>query len=380
MRLLALLLTLLLVPSLTARAQPDSPEALVVIGEGVASLGDDPAGAEENALWDAKRNAVERACGVFLKSTATGRNFELSSDEIRTRSEGFIRRWEKVAGSQTVETVGNSKVLRLKIRATVALLPVLKRLEQIQDAFNDLERPRLYISVKEGEESLRHLVTQSLLAEGFLIADAPESAALQVVVKVESVPLLLFGDEKAPFGLGDSVATCKARLSVQLHSLAAEESLLALSAEGVGRSYQSDKEARESAVEEAVAAFQKSQLKLLTHPLLVRWAMERQVGIIVAVEALGLPEEGRDALKQAISEQRGFREIVGETAQKESYIVRFSTRLSVRDVRRRLAEFRHPRFTLLISEGRGATVRCVASPRPRPSKTAKLSQGLRSQH
>src|SRR5258708_636642 len=136
---------LLLMAAGAGRAPGSRPGTLVVVGEGMATLENDASVAEENAIWDAKRNAVEQAAGVFLKSRTVGRNFEIEEDEIQGRSHGFVRNWKVIAGSRAVETLGNGKVLRLKIRATVALLPVLRRLSDMKDVYHDLERPLVLV-------------------------------------------------------------------------------------------------------------------------------------------------------------------------------------------------------------------------------------------
>src|SRR5262249_34905428 len=77
MRCLPVFVLFLLIPLLlpsAARAQEASDE-LAVIGEGAAAVGDDVAAAEEEAVWDAKRNAVEQAAGIFLKARTIGRDF-----------------------------------------------------------------------------------------------------------------------------------------------------------------------------------------------------------------------------------------------------------------------------------------------------------------
>src|SRR5262245_34919853 len=105
MRCLPIFVLLLLIPLLVpsgVRAQ-EATDELAVIGEGVAAVGDDVASAEEEAIWDAKRNAVEQAAGIFLKARTIGRDFTLAEDEVRSRSEGFVRRWEVVPGSRRVE-------------------------------------------------------------------------------------------------------------------------------------------------------------------------------------------------------------------------------------------------------------------------------------
>src|SRR5438128_2206313 len=113
MSLLRLLLSVCLLcclPVLPARPQtppaPPDRETVVVVGEGMAVLNDDPTAAEEEAVWDAKRNAVEQAAGLFVRSYLSGRDFQLEENEIRGRSDGFIKQWEIVPNSRRVEPIG----------------------------------------------------------------------------------------------------------------------------------------------------------------------------------------------------------------------------------------------------------------------------------
>src|SRR5579872_4574461 len=127
MRLTILCLIALTIWASPLRAQVE-PEEMQAVAEGAAVLNDDVAAAEEEAVWDAKRNAVEQAVGVFVQARTVGRNFELEEDEVRGRSDGFVRRWEIVPESEHVQNTGAGRILRLKVRAVVALMAVIRRL------------------------------------------------------------------------------------------------------------------------------------------------------------------------------------------------------------------------------------------------------------
>ena len=186
---LSLLIILLLWFAPAPRAQEAAPDEIVCVGEGMAALGDDPASAEEEAVWDAKRNAVEQAAGFFLKARAVGRDFQLETDRIEGRTDGFVQKWEIVPGSRRVETVGNAKMLRLKVRAVVALLPVIRKLEDIRDVYDDLERPRIRVTVAGDSENgaAKHALLTALQAQGFEIATG-DAAEITLSARVDSAP------------------------------------------------------------------------------------------------------------------------------------------------------------------------------------------------
>ncbi len=359
---LTLLYTFWLSTSLLAR--PQSPaeniEEIVVVAEGMAAVGEDIAAAEEEAIWDAKRNAVEQAVGVFLKSVAVGRDFQITHEEIKSRSQGFLRRSEALPETRIIERVGNSRILRIKVRATVALLPLLKRLEDIDEVFADLERPRLFVEGEKGESDLVMPLKEYLKGQGFVLAENSTSAALCLRLKSATDSLLRLGDTSAPFGLGEAMATQRATLTLQVASIAADETLLVVQAQATGSSFESDSGARASALQNTMESLIEQKGKQITQSLLLRWVRERQEGIVVALHLPSLSKSAWEALRNSIESMRGFREFITETSPITRSLLRFRTRLSVRDVRRRLGDFRHTNHALHLREGRGAIIYCTA--------------------
>lgn len=358
---LLLLITLALPCPLLAQ---EGKEEIEVVAEGIATLGTDPAGAEEEAIWEAKRNAVEQAAGLFIKAQAVGHDFQLSSDEIRTRSEGYIRQWERIPNTRKIETVGNGRLLRIKIRAKVALLPLLLHLEAIKEVWEDMERPRLFVQTPPTLETQRLHLRQFLEEQGFAIADSPASAAIVLRLTGVTSPLIKWRDTNAPYGVGGEIATQRASLTLELASIASEETLLTKSQQATGSSFHSDGEASSDACQEALQSLLDTESKRITQMLLLRWVHERQEGYIVALCIKNLPKKARESLRLMLENMRGFRAFISENSTTEGYTLRFSTRLAVRDIRRRLSEFRHSDFALLVRDESGAIIHCAAV-RPR---------------
>jgi hypothetical protein len=369
MRRILLLLTVLLLLCGRVAAQEKGPDEITVVGEGMAALQDDPGAAEEEAVWEAKRNAVEQAVGVFLRARSVGRDLELLEDEIQSRTEGFVRKWEIVPGSRTEEPTGVGRILRLKVRATVALLPIIRSLADIADVYDDLERPRIRIEIEGDAPSrcVQNVLLAALKAQQF---DLAESGPAEIVLQghLETVPEVRYGDPNSPFGVGEELATCHARLTARFVSTASEEVLLAMQSEGDGQSFQSDAEALANAGEETAHNLFAENAALLTQNLLVRWARERQEGHVIAVQTTGLQAHDRAQLREQVCQMRGFLKIVAETGDRTHYTLRFRTRQDTRAVRRRLSALRLDHTTLTVENQRGPLILCVAGVPPRLSR------------
>jgi hypothetical protein len=369
MRVLAWMTIGLMLLTGNVRAQETAQDAVMVVGEGQAVLGSDPVAAEEEAIWDAKRNAVERAVGFFLKAKTVVQNFTLERDEIDSRARGFVRNWSVVPGSRYIEPLGNGKILRLKIEASVALLPVIRKLSDIADVYHDLERPRLKIEIT-GDSPARHAqlaLVEAFHKEGFEVVNSGPAEVI-LTGRLDLVPTVRFGDRENLHGIGESVAACRANLAVQFISTASEETLLTMKAQAVGKSFQSDSDAQSAATGEAAQTLLEQHREKIVQQLLVRWARERQEGHTITVQVQGANAAQQKSLKEQIMTMRGFRKIVAETADTKQYILRFITRLNTRDVRRRLAEIRLNNTLLTVRNQRGPSILCAVSARPRATK------------
>ena len=318
----------------------------------MAAFNGDIAAAQEEAVWDAKRNAVEQAVGLFLKSKTLGRNFGVEEDEISAHAEGFVRRWEVVEGSRRIETLAvpvaegkeKPRILHIEVRATVELVSLVRRLSDIADVYKDLERPRLRVQITgKGEyaataERIQRELSNALQAQGFEVAS---EGAAEVVLKgsLDVVPTVRMGDRDAPYGVGDSVAACRIRLNLQAISTVSEDVLAAPRVEAAGRSFQSDEDAlHEAATAISASAISDSETTFVPM-LLARWARERQEGYVVALRVDGLRGPECDRLKQMLSDMRGFRRFVDEQRTRRQTTLRFLTRRDTRSLRHDLAQF-----------------------------------------
>ena len=370
MRYLVALIILLVWFAPALPALEAATDEIVVVGEGMAALADDSAGSEEEAVWDAKRNAVEQAAGFFLKARAVGRDFQLESDRIEGRTNGFVRKWEIIPGSRRIEKIGNGKILRLKVRAVVALLPVIRKLQDIRDVYEDLERPRIRVSVveKDANGAANRAIMTALLAQGFEIATG-DAAEITLIARVDAEPLIKLGDKDSTYGVGESVAACRAVVTLQIVSEASEQTLFTAKAEGAGNSFQSDADARNEAIHSAAQSVMEQEDGILLRRLLIRWAEERQEGHAVAVEITNLDANRIALLRGKLREMRGYVRSLGETETPRKTTFRFLTRLDSRAIRRRLAALRLDNLGLRVPlNERGPHILCAAATRPRVSR------------
>ncbi len=374
--LLCLLLRCAIPPASGQTPQTDGDD-VVIIAEGMAPLNDDLTAAEEEAVWDAKRNAVEQAVGVVLRTHTVGRDQMLQRDDIEARAQGFVRRWETVPGSRRIEKVERGRILHIQVRATVALLSMIHNLSDIADVYKDLERPRLRVEITGAGKSAawtqaaQEALTSSLQAQGFEMAS---SGPAEVVLngRLEVVPTIHLGDHSAPYGVGDYVGACKATLALQAVSTASEDVLFTTSVVGHGRSFHSDQDACSEAVADVAEELVKASQSQFVDHLLVRWAHERQEGHTVVVKVSGLDDAERGQLRQALRAMRGFMQFTDAADEHNRDTFRFITRLDTQSVRRRLAALHLGQsathgVSLAVLNERGPIILCAVNAPPRIS-------------
>lgn len=65
-------------------------EPLVILAEGVGDTAWGKAMGRDAAIWDALRQAVEQALGAFIQSESIVENYQLISDNIFSKTAGYI--------------------------------------------------------------------------------------------------------------------------------------------------------------------------------------------------------------------------------------------------------------------------------------------------
>lgn len=124
---------------LVANAQ----ETKTVTADGVATIGSDPGAARDKAIEDALRRAVEQAVGTMVESETATENYELLSDKIYSRSQGYVKNYDVLSE----KTDGN--LLRVKISAEVSSGDLSNELSAIGLLQRRMKYPRVMVIIPE---------------------------------------------------------------------------------------------------------------------------------------------------------------------------------------------------------------------------------------
>jgi len=349
----------------------DGEVEFTVTAEGIAAVVDDLGRAEDEALADAKRNAVEQAIGVFVKSEALGRNYELVEETILTRSEGYITWWEKVEGSRRVEKIEQHELLRIKIRAKVGLVKLIDDMSDIEEVYNSIQRPRVMVLITEenlglpcGETPATLSVVRTLQDRRFDVVDPEvteqikrresaraiiERGDTQAAVRLaleQGAEILVLGKAKSsksdvPYGLDKSVKCCSARLDARIVYADTGQNLFTPKpSEGHAASFVSHEDAGLKALEDAGSRLISADAQRFAAQVLARWAREVQNGRVLRVIAENLSYDEFIALKKALREFRGYVGFVRENYESRRGTLDVRTKLAPDEFRGRLSDIK----------------------------------------
>lgn len=170
----------------SAQEQPPAPAAPGIVrvqakGQGSYYEGD-AARSRNEALEAAFRDAVEQASGVFITAEAEMNNFELVRDEVLTRSQGFVRKYEIVREAR------DGELYVVQINAEVERAAFVKDVDAtLELLYQRVGKPRVMVVIKESNnptgsaeanQALNQLgvtekeIRQILLKQGFKFVDA----------------------------------------------------------------------------------------------------------------------------------------------------------------------------------------------------------------
>jgi len=122
--------------------QPLQSQVIKVEGVG-AIVNNDKAIARDNAIEDALRKAVEQAVGTLVSSETMVENFQLLSDSIYTKTEGYIQKY-KIMSEAPAENI-----YKVNIEATVALGNLKNDLAAVGLLMARKHKPRIMIMIAE---------------------------------------------------------------------------------------------------------------------------------------------------------------------------------------------------------------------------------------
>jgi hypothetical protein len=200
-----ILLVLLLVYPLSAQiysAPPATDDQQEVVARGMgAVISGDLAKAEEDAISNALRNAVEQVIGTMIQSEVLVQNYQTIEDRIYSQSAGYVERYEVIGKSRQGDTI-----LEVTIKAVVRKGSLKNNLDALGLLITRKGKPRLMIIVDERNmdehyydwgidmNTTENEVMNALMDKGFPFVD--REAATRKIAK-DAVMASLEGDEKA---------------------------------------------------------------------------------------------------------------------------------------------------------------------------------------
>lgn|GEM_PF-461140 len=164
----AAVLGLLLPGTLRAQDVPQEGVTVTVQGRGSIIAGD-KVKAEEDAVNDALRNAVEQVMGTHVNSSSLTENFMMIQDRIYTRTEGYISSYE------VLSTTEDPDMITVQVRAVVKESELVGDLQAIGVLMERMSFPRMLVLIDEqifvdegGEERVPTTIDNATTATAFM--------------------------------------------------------------------------------------------------------------------------------------------------------------------------------------------------------------------
>ena len=137
----------LLVWSIGASGQ----EVQVVTSKGEGWFeGNDPLIGKDRAVRDALAKAVEQAVGTMVLAETRVQNFQLLSDEIYTKTDGFVQNYK------IINEKAEKNVYEVTIQATVSTGSIKDKLDALGLLINQVGKPRVMILIAEQNIGKQH--------------------------------------------------------------------------------------------------------------------------------------------------------------------------------------------------------------------------------
>jgi hypothetical protein len=129
---------------------------------------------KEEALLQAKREAVEKGIGTVLVSQTEVKNFMLQKDVVITQTFGAVRRYDVQQEEQLPDAVWH-----IRIRAVVSLDSIRADLAALKILLESMDKPRMMVLIQEdGGNYAESAVVDYLRGKGFDLVDPAQTAAL----------------------------------------------------------------------------------------------------------------------------------------------------------------------------------------------------------
>ena len=323
-RLLLCLASAILVCAPIRAAQPSADPEVSVIAEGSAVLvNGDIAKAEDEAISDAKRNAVEKALGVLVKADTLGSGYQVAAEIILTHSEGYISDWSKVPGSRGIENVHGSELLTIKINARVKLVSLISDATDIGPIYDAVERPRIMVQIADemdsetvpGASTCGTAVMRALKSRGFEVVDAADQGA---EVSILGTAKVMDGPTDDTGAVRTASAVVDARV---VYTDTGQILYTAPQVQGRGASFGDSKDARLKALRDAGDRLVRGDSRKLIPQILAQWVLELQDGRVYKVIVDGVAATEVSVLKNTLRDLRGHVDFVGDAIYADSRAV-----------------------------------------------------------
>ena len=123
-------------------AQDESVHTVEAKGVGIV-VDNNTALARDDAIRDALRKAVEQAVGTLVSSETMVENFQVLSDNIYTKTRGYIKNYKVLSESKA------DNLYQVVVRATVAMGSLKDDLDAIGLLHKKVEKPRVLFMIAE---------------------------------------------------------------------------------------------------------------------------------------------------------------------------------------------------------------------------------------
>ncbi|MCK4837587.1 MAG: hypothetical protein KAS94_02235 [Desulfobulbaceae bacterium] len=163
-RILAAMVVILLMAMPVLATGPEGDISVEADGYGIS---------KNDALLQAKREAVSSGIGTFLISETEVKNFMLQKDMILTRTVGAVKSYKILAESQDGDT------FQVKISAVVSMASIKQDLVALKILLESMDKPRMMVLISEENGNAAETAILDFLNEKeFELVDAAAVAAL----------------------------------------------------------------------------------------------------------------------------------------------------------------------------------------------------------
>ncbi len=362
-----------------------------ITATGQAAVEDgDIAKATDEATNAAKRNAVEAGVGVFVKSETVGEDYDIVKQTILTRSEGFISTWEAVDGYPKTEKIEGYILLTMKIKAKVKLISLIGALQDIEEIYDQMERPKVMVAFSEeiGGKPVTKTPSSSVAIMRALADTKFDLVDQEVVTKLiqnEANRAKIRGDAKAAallamdqgaeillLGSADAAQqdlsgvdgtegfqSANALLTARMvYADTGDVIFTYKQTEGKGITTSSFQQAAMKALDDAGTKLVAGNEKEFAARVLAEWARQVVSGRIVRVVAEGVEYQDMQALKKALGKFRGHVKIIGkEKFEGNQGTISIKTLLNGEEFRDRLADVKIGKRNVKIKAAMGNVTR-----------------------